>query len=57
MGVLGIENSSMVYFFADQSIRKNVLGRQGWLDRIRLGLIDHDQELYLAAYNEVAISG
>jgi len=57
MGVLGIENSSTVYFFTDPSIRKNVLGRQGWLDRIRLGLIDHDQELYLAAYDEVAISG
>jgi hypothetical protein len=57
LGVLGIENISMVYFFTDPSIRKNVLDRQGWLDRIRLGLIDHDEELYLAAYDEVVVSG
>jgi hypothetical protein len=41
----------MVYFFADERINKNLLGRTGWLDRIRLGLIDHDCELYVAAYN------
>jgi hypothetical protein len=51
IGILGIESTSMVYFFSDPNITKNVLSRQGWLDRIRLGLIDHDQELYLAAYD------
>lgn len=51
--VLGIETTTMVFFFADRDITRNVLGRKGWLDRIRLGLIDHDQELYLAAYDEV----
>ena len=30
---------SMVYFFVDAGIQKNLLGRVGWLDRIRLGLI------------------
>jgi hypothetical protein len=57
MNVLGIENSSLVYFFSDPNITRNVLGRHGWLDRVRLGLIDHDQELYLAAYDEVARAG
>jgi len=42
---------SLVYFFAEPSIRKNVLGRGGWLDRVRVGLVDHDRELYLAAYD------
>jgi hypothetical protein len=42
---------SMVYFFADPAIQKNLLGRRGWLDRIRLGIVDHDRELYLAAYD------
>ncbi len=49
--VLGIVTQSVVYFFAEPSIRKNVLGRSGWLDRVRLGLVDHDRELYLAAYD------
>ena len=42
---LGIVNHSLVHFFVEPSIRKNVLGRGGWLDRVRLGLIDHDREL------------
>lgn len=50
--VLGIVNHSLVYFFAEPSIRKNVLGRVGWLDRVRLGLIDYDRALYLAEYDQ-----
>ena len=42
---------SVVYFFGDERINKNLLGRVGWLDRIRLGLIDHDGELYVARYD------
>lgn len=42
---------SMVYFFADQRISKNLLGRVGWLDRVRFGVVDHDHLLYLAAYD------
>jgi hypothetical protein len=49
--VHGLKVESMVYFFGDENIEKNVLGRTGWLDRIRLGLIDYDCELYLAAYD------
>ena len=50
--VLGVVARSVVYFFAEPSITKNVLGRGGWLDRVRLGLIDHDRALYLATYND-----
>jgi hypothetical protein len=49
--VLGLKVESMVYFFGDERINKNLLGRIGWLDRIRLGLVDHDGELYLASYD------
>ena len=49
--VLGIVTNSLVYFFAEPSIRKNVLGRGGWLDRVRVGLVDHDRALYLAQYD------
>ena len=50
MEVLEIELESTAYFFADQGIKKNLLGRAGWLDRIRFGLVDHDQLLYVAEY-------
>ena len=48
---LGVTTFSTVYFFADASINKNVLGRVGWLDRVRLGLVDHDTTVYLAPYD------
>ena len=51
LDVLGLKVESLVYFFADEHIDKNLLGRAGWLDRVRLGLVDHDLELYLAAYD------
>ena len=51
--VLGILTNSLVYFFAEPSISKNVLGRAVWLDRLRVGLIDHDRKIYLAAYGQV----
>jgi predicted aspartyl protease len=53
INTLGIEVHSMAFFFADPAIEKNVLGRHGWLDRIRIGIVDHDQRLYVAEYNEV----
>lgn len=40
--VMGVSTSSLVYFFADPTIDKNVLGRIGWLDRVRFALIHHD---------------
>ena len=51
ISVLGVTTFSIVYFFADASINKNVLGRVGWMDRVRLGLVDHDTTMYLAPYD------
>ena len=50
--VLDIEHTSVVYFYADDDFGRNVLCRRGWLDRVRLGIVDHDSELYLAPYND-----
>jgi hypothetical protein len=41
---------SYVFFAADESFKRNVLGRTGWLDRLRIGLIDYDGKLYLSRY-------
>lgn len=49
--VFGLATHSSIYFFADPAIDRNVLGRTGWLDRIRLGLIHHDNKIYLAPYD------
>lgn len=54
LNVLGIETTATVYFAADEHFNRNVLGRVGWLDRVRLGLIDYDSRLYLSAYDDPA---
>ena len=51
LSFLGVTTYSTVYFFADAAINKNVLGRVGWLDRVRLGLVEHASQIYLARYD------
>ncbi len=50
LSVLDIETISTVYFAKEESFTRNVLGRQGWLDRVKLGLIDYEGKLLLSAY-------
>jgi hypothetical protein len=47
----GIDTHSMVYFFADPTIEKNVLGRTGWLDRVRMGLVHHENTIYMDSHD------
>jgi hypothetical protein len=54
LNVLGIETIPTVYFADDKHFPVNVLGRVGWLDRMRLGLVDYDNRLYLSDYNDPA---
>lgn len=52
--VLGVETTTTVYFAAEENFSRNVLGRHGWLDRVRLGLVDYDGKMYLSAYDDPA---
>ena len=52
INVLEIEFDSTVYFAKEESFTRNVLGRQGWLDRVKLGLIDYEGKLFLNEYNK-----
>ena len=53
IAALGVVTHSTVYFFADPTIEKNVLGRIGWLDRVRLSLVHYDNKIHLAPYDRV----
>jgi hypothetical protein len=48
---LGLRFQSYVYFAENYSIRRNLLGRQGWLQLVLLGLNDYNNELYLSPNN------
>jgi hypothetical protein len=54
LGVLGIEVEATVYFAEDPAMPRDVPGRNGWLDRMRLGLVDHGRQLYLSHYDDPA---
>jgi len=56
ISALDIDVQSLVFFFADVGILKNVLGRRGWLDRVKIGVVDHDQLLYVSRYDGFAKS-
>lgn len=52
MTALGFRFDAMVYFAADESVRRSVLGRRGFIDQLRLCLIEHDGELYVSKYDD-----
>jgi hypothetical protein len=49
--VLGLRFDSMVFFAEPPGFSRNVLGRRGWLDRVRLAVVEHDSRLYLSPYS------
>jgi hypothetical protein len=46
------EFETTVYFAAVADFTRNVVGRSGWLEHFRLGLIDHDEVLFLSHYDD-----
>jgi hypothetical protein len=52
LSALGYQFDVTVYFAADQSFPRNVLGRHGWLQQLRLGIVDYDGKLYASRYDE-----
>lgn len=48
---LGFELSAIVYF-ADFKYPRNVLGRFGWLQQMRIGIVDYDGKLFVSRYDD-----
>lgn len=48
----GIELDSIVYFSERYGLPRNLLGREGWLQKIRLAIIDYDSTLFLSRYED-----
>jgi hypothetical protein len=47
---LGVEFSATVFFAQDPAFTRNFLGRSGWLDRLRVAIVDYDRMFLLSAY-------
>lgn len=52
LSVEGIEWHATVFFAEDEFFPVSVVGRVGFLDRLRIGLVDYEQTLYLSAYDD-----
>lgn len=52
IGMFGWQWDTTVYFIEEEGIKRNVLGRQGWLDHINLGLVDYEGKLLLSVYGK-----
>jgi hypothetical protein len=50
---LGFRLEAYVFFASDSGMTKNVLGWRGWLDMLRIGIVDYDGELYLSRYDKI----
>jgi hypothetical protein len=49
--VENLEWQAMVYFAMDENFPVNVVGRLGFIDRLRIGLVDYESLLYINAYD------
>ena len=46
----GLSITSFVYFSRYPGLRRNLLGRIGWLRNLRMGLVDYDSMIYFSTY-------
>lgn len=52
LSVFDLEWQTVVYFAESDAFFKNVVGRVGFLDRLKVGIVDYEQLLYLGLYDE-----
>jgi hypothetical protein len=52
LAALGFELDVIVYFAAFPNFPRNVLGRYGFLQRLKLGLVDYEGRLYVGRYGD-----
>lgn len=52
LAVFGFEWQAVVYFAESDSFSLSVLGRFGFLDRLRIAVVDYDEQLYLGPYGQ-----
>jgi hypothetical protein len=52
VSVFDLEWQAVVYFAESDSLSLNVLGRFGFLDRLRIAVVDYDEQLYLGLYGQ-----
>jgi hypothetical protein len=47
----GVAVQSVAYFAKYPGLPRNLLGRNGWVRKLRLGIVDYDSTIFLSPYN------
>lgn len=50
LSTLGLAFQVTVYFAEEYNLPRNLLGRNGWLQQVKLAVVDYEETLYLSAY-------
>lgn len=53
LSTLGLAFYVTVYFAAEYGLPRNLLGRNGWLQQVKLAVVDYEETLYLSAYEPI----
>ena len=53
LSVFDLEWQALVYFAESEAFSLNVVGRVGFLDRLRVGIADYEQLIYLGMYDHL----
>ncbi len=48
----GVALDTAVYFAAEYGFPRNVVGRRGFVEQMRIGIVDYDGELFLSRYDD-----
>ncbi len=52
LSFLQFQFESFVYFAREYDFSREVLGLQGWLDKLRVGIVHHENVLYFSGYDD-----
>ncbi len=53
LSTLGLAFHVTVYFAEAYGLTRNLLGRNGWLQQVKLAIVDYEETLYLSAYEPI----
>ncbi len=51
LAVYDLQFDIVAYFASHYEFERDVLGRHGWLDRVKIAIIDYEGKLYLSKYD------
>jgi len=54
LSAFGFQLNVMVYFAVDEWFTRDALGRLGWMQQLKLGIVDYEGKLYVSEYNAEA---